>query len=62
MTLTFSPERAVVITHTHATGQGHRSLGETDRQTEPIALRPVLWHMGREGGEVCYQQFPCDVL
>jgi len=37
--MTFNPMKATVITHTHAKGQGKRSLGskvrvETDRKTD----------------------------
>jgi len=39
MTLAFNPVRAMVMTYTHAKGQGQSSLGsnvrvETDRQTD----------------------------
>jgi len=46
MTLNFNPRRDIVMTHTHAKGQGHRSLGskvrvETDGRTEAIVLPPM---------------------
>ena len=42
LTFSFNPQRATVVTHTHAKDQGQRSVGSKDRWTEAIALPPML--------------------
>ena len=45
LTLTFNPMRATVMTHTHAKGQGQRSLGSIvseNKQMESIALSAMV--------------------
>ena len=50
MTLNFNPLRAMIMSYSHAKIQCQWSIDsedivETDRQTEPIALRPSLMQL-----------------